>query len=195
MRVSSVLNCQSTVVWRLFRSVFHGGISRYIKFEYFFKDRLKSSDYGFLSELAVNSYGKIVKKALKECSYIPGVLPFLEHVRSLKSNCFLVSGGAQDELREVFKYRNIGHFFKGIYGSPSFKSDIVDRLRREEKNFDPVLYFGDSKLDMEIAQIKGMDFVFVSGMSEWKEGRLICCERGHVVVPDFREFLNHGESS
>ncbi len=163
----------------------HGGVSRFIKFDYFFKEFLRYTDYSNLTKTAVDNYSEIVKEALKNCSYIPGILPLLKEVNYLKLNCYLVSGGAENELCEVFKYRNIERFFKGIYGSPTSKSDIVDGLKRVEKSFDPVIYFGDARFDMEIAEMYQMDFVFVSGKSEWEEGKFICQERGHTVVPDY----------
>ena len=47
-------------------------------------------------------------------------------------------------------------------------------------------YFGDARLDMELAEQFGLDFVFVSGASEWKEAEV---EFHGQRIYDFRDLL------
>jgi hypothetical protein len=44
------------------------------------------------------------------------------------------------------------------------------------------VYFGDAELDMQLAVEFGLDFVFVYGASEWRDGRARCA---HPQVADF----------
>jgi hypothetical protein len=47
-------------------------------------------------------------------------------------------------------------------------------------------YFGDARLDMELAQQFRLDFVFVSGASEWAEVEM---ELQGERIYDFKELL------
>ena len=82
---------------------------------------------------------------------------------------FVVSGSDEKELIYVFRQRGILNLFKHVYGSPLNKNDntekVVQRIGAQKKG----CFFGDSKSDYSAASKYGLDFVFVSGLSEWKE--------------------------
>lgn len=149
----------------------NGGISRYKKFEYFLSHILKRPvDKKELEELLAN-FSHIVKDALLSCDVASG----LDRLRSktLDSNWFIVSGGDQQELREVFKKRDIKKYFNGgVYGSPDTKYHILRTLRESGDLELPAIFFGDSKYDHEVATHADMDFVFCTDwteVSDWKE--------------------------
>jgi phosphoglycolate phosphatase-like HAD superfamily hydrolase len=86
--------------------------------------------------------------------------------------CWLiVSGGDQNELRQIFSARGLAHFFDGgIYGGPDSKNVILKREVDRGTIVQPALYAGDSRYDFQAASEFGLDFVFVSGwteMSDW----------------------------
>ena len=70
----------------------HGGISRYEKFRYYFREMKKSPDVEKETRDATIRFATIVKKGLVECAYVPGVLEFLKQTNLRGNPLFVVSG-------------------------------------------------------------------------------------------------------
>jgi phosphoglycolate phosphatase-like HAD superfamily hydrolase len=90
----------------------------------------------------------------------------------------VVSGGEQNEVRSVLEKRKLSSFFKKIYGSPNTKKENLKKIRLSR-----ALYFGDSWSDYESAKVFDIDFIFISGTSEWQHGVKFCKER---QIPYYR---------
>lgn len=146
----------------------NGGISRFKKFEYLFTNILKRPFSEFELKSVLNDYAEIVKNALLECE----VAVALEQLRQLtqSSKWLVASGGAQAELRDVFRQRNIESYFDGgIYGSPTAKDDIVQEQLVNNNIETPALFLGDSRYDHVVADKFNFDFVFITKWSEFAE--------------------------
>lgn len=163
--------------------VANGGVSRYIKFDYFFREILCVNDYDNALSASLARYANEVKSGLMECAITPQ-LEFLKQHTS--SSWMIASGGDQSELRELFEARGISNLFElGIYGSPDKKEDIVKRELAQQDLTTPILFIGDSRYDFEVANANGLDFVFVNAWSElkgWenyfsKKENVFICER------------------
>lgn len=144
----------------------HGGISRYVKFETFLT-RIVGREVVDPKELndLLESYGASVKQGLRECEVASG----LEQLRRLTQGArwLVVSGGDQEELREVFKDRALtGHFDGGIFGSPDNKDQILARELVSGAITLPAVFVGDSQYDFEASSRAGLDFIFLSQWSE-----------------------------
>ena len=100
----------------------NGGISRYEKFQHFFKNMKKSNNYKREVSEALERFSTILKIDLINAEYVPGILNFLNEIKKIKKNIYIVSGGDEKELEFVFNERGISHFFKNIYGSPTEKN-------------------------------------------------------------------------
>lgn len=161
-----------------------GGVSRYEKFEYFYRDMRGLSEYAPEVEKALEVYASAVREGLMECDEIPGAKDIMRRLKENCVPCYVVSGGDQEEVRSVFEFRGLDKYFTGIYGSPVTKSEHVQNLIEREGAASPMLYFGDAKMDLDVAEQYKMDFVFVAGVSEWCAGRDVCAVRGHSVVED-----------
>lgn len=160
-----------------------GGVSRFKKFEYFFGEYLKETDYQARLEKSLSEFKRISLQSCCQCEYVPGVLDFLGRLKSAQK-AFVVSGGAEADLAEIFKVRNIDHYFAGIFGSPKSKYEIVDSISPQGKT----LFLGDSKLDFEVAKNYGFDFLFISGVSEWKSATQELAGEAHFSAVDFTTF-------
>jgi phosphoglycolate phosphatase-like HAD superfamily hydrolase len=93
----------------------------------------------------------------------------LEELRACtpQARWLIVSGGDQSELRQIFEQRGLARLFDGgIFGSPDAKSRILEREMNRGNITPPALFLGDSRLDHQVAEAKGLDFVFVS---EWTD--------------------------
>ena len=146
----------------------NGGISRFKKFEHFLKSIVPTGTSGpGLDELVSNFAVKVVEE-LVNCRVADGLQKLRETVPN--SRWMIVSGGAQSELNEVFKAKELDTFFDGgIFGNPDSKEYIVQRERKNGNIVDPTLFVGDSKYDHEVAIANGMEFVFVSDWTEFTD--------------------------
>lgn len=145
----------------------NGGISRYEKFKYFFERILHIEFDQHKYDEVLDMYANYVKSYLLKCEICEG-LDLLRR-QTPHANWLIVSGGDQNEIRDVFMKRSIAHFFDGgVFGSPDNKNDILKREIKRNNIKRNALFFGDSKYDFTASNECGVDFVFVS---EWTEVR------------------------
>jgi beta-phosphoglucomutase-like phosphatase (HAD superfamily) len=166
----------------------NGGISRYVKFTHFFKNIKRQLNYDKPLVEALELYGQLSKKGLLECPEIPGIRRILKHLNSLKIPCYVTSGGDQSEIRDIFKSRNLTTYFEGIFGSPLSKIENLAKINKKKCLPIPGVYFGDANSDLEAAKKYGLDFVYISGASEWDKGPLVCKKMNLSIYNDFNAF-------
>lgn len=167
--------------------VSRGGISRYKKFEWFVQQVVAGKSGPDLPQLLA-AYANEVRHGLLTCEIAPG----LAELRANTQHCnwLIVSGGDQQELREVFAERGLDHFFDGgIFGSPDSKESILDRELATENIKQPALFLGDSKYDYRAAQTAGLDFIFLSQWSEVKDYQTWCELLGLKIELNVKELV------
>lgn len=151
-----------------------GGISRFEKFRYFLDEHLGIDDpSGERLDELLESYAINVKEGLLACACTPGLHELRE--RTPDASWMVVSGGKQDELREVFSARKIDHLFDGgIFGSPDPKGEIVEREINNGSLRNEAIFFGDSEYDYRVASRYGLDFLFIFHWTEMPGWRNFC---------------------
>ena len=156
----------------------NGGLSRYIKLDYFLTNILpKYSKFHGDKDSILLSLIKNYGKECKELLYKSDVVNDLEKLKSITPNIpwTIVSGGDQNELRDVFKYKKIDRYFNGgIFGSPDKKIDIIKRESFDGLINYPALLLGDSKLDHQVAKKLNIDFLFVTKWTDYDEFNFYC---------------------
>ncbi|RAP27110.1 hypothetical protein DID74_00825 [Candidatus Marinamargulisbacteria bacterium SCGC AG-333-B06] len=105
-----------------------------------------------------NLYSKKCFELYKQAHFTDEVLSFLNQV-SKTCQLYIASGSHQLELRKIFKYRNIDHFFSGIFGAPELKVNIIKNILSIEKKSS--LFIGDSYHDFECAQENKINFLLL----------------------------------
>lgn len=153
--------------------VANGGISRYAKFEYFITQILKQPFDETLNQDLLERFATAVKQGLMTCEVAEG----LDQLKAQTSNAnwLIVSGGDQQELREVFAARDLDkHFEGGIFGSPDTKDTILAREIENGNLIRPALFLGDSKYDYQAAKVAGLDFIFLSAWTEIEDWPVWC---------------------
>ena len=166
-----------------------GGISRFEKFANFFRNYLEAEDWQDLTDVACHDFGRIIFEGLCHCPFIPGFEDYLAWSKTENIPVAVNTGGAQDEIREVFKIRGLLDKFKIVLGSPATKYNNMVNLREMGLLEPGTLYFGDSKLDFDLAQDFILNFVYVEHESEWLEGKAIALQANSQVILDFRNLL------
>lgn len=160
-----------------------GGVSRFVKLREFFTSYVVVDDPAVHLERALDAFTQHARHGLLRAPLLPGLQALLERPSGPR---YVVSGGAQVELSDVFATRGLERYFAQILGSPTTKEQHLRALQEGGELTAPGVFFGDARKDMEVAEAFGLDFVFVSAVSDWPEGRGVAAERGHAVIEDFR---------
>jgi len=170
--------------------VARGGISRFEKFRHFLNvivPELAPCTIGPGLDDLLAAYADAVEDGLMACEIAPG----LAGLRAVTSGIpwMIVSGGVQDELRDIFARRDIARYFDGgIFGSPDSKDEILARETASGRLQHPALFIGDSRYDHEAAMGAGIDFLFVSGWSEFHAWRTYSAEHSFPIIENLTMF-------
>ena len=136
----------------------HGGVSRFSKFAWFYREVLGR-------EITKQEKDELGRLFIQYCfdevmnsRFVPGVMEFISSYHQ-KISLYVASGAPHEELTEIIKARNLMHFFKGVYGSPPTKTEILaDIVKRERVLPSETLMIGDSNTDLEAATSVGTFF-------------------------------------
>lgn len=137
----------------------NGGVSRYKKFKYIYRDILKQPlDEETIKELG-EKFSALVVEEVKKCPYVPGAFEFIRK-RSKNLKLFIASGTPEEELHSIVAARHLSEYFKGIYGSPATKSEIIlGILERENMEKEDTVFIGDTITDYREASKAGVPFI------------------------------------
>ncbi|GIV34075.1 MAG: haloacid dehalogenase [Chitinophagales bacterium] len=139
----------------------HGGISRFEKFRYFEESLLhrKVSEQD-LQKLGTR-FSELVFEKVLHAPFIEGFPQFIEACHQ-HYDCYVVSGTPESELRLITDKRQLHRYFKGIYGSPAKKTDILASLIAQHGyDVQQCYYFGDAMTDLEAAKAHHIRFILV----------------------------------
>jgi len=138
----------------------NGGLSRYVKFRYFFEEVRKEK----ISEAEVlvwaEKFSVIMKQNLLDSSLlIEETLGWIKE-NYLQYSMHIVSGSDQQELRFLCGHHGISQYFKDIQGSPTPKKQLVAGLL-EKYSYPPAncVLVGDATNDYDAAAANGLMFL------------------------------------
>lgn len=137
----------------------HGGISRYKKFDYIYKNILKESLTTEKAEELAQQFTDYAYNRVVEAPLVKGAKEFLDkYSRRLK--LFVASGTPEDEMLKIAKEKKMDHYFVEVYGSPKTKYDIAALIMKNEKlSKNEVVFVGDAISDYEGAHQTGIPFI------------------------------------
>ena len=161
----------------------HGGVSRYKKFEYYYRT-FRGREITLEESAALDKkYSDLVVSKVVAGDAIPGVMDVLQAIRTAGKVCYVVSATPEAEIRHIVEARGLGSFFKDVLGSPCSKTDNVGVLiRKHGLTMKRLVYFGDAKSDLEAAQAHRVDFIGVV----YGESTELKAIQGIEVIPDFQ---------
>ena len=159
----------------------NGGVSRYLKFRYFLENIVETEATDAAMDGLLSVYAAAVREGLATCAVTPGLADLRAHVPN--SKWYIVSGGDQAELREVFAERGLDKLFEGgIFGSPDSKEVILERLISDGVVPQRAVFIGDSRYDHVAASKFDIPFVFASRWSEFDDWPDYTKERSLPVI-------------
>lgn len=166
-----------------------GGISRYPKFEYFLREIMQTPITQEKMQCLLDGFTQLVREKLKHCQ----VSPHLAALRQASTNArwMMISGGDQQELRDVMQLRDLQKYFDaGIFGSPDNKQAILSREIANGCLVKPALFIGDSHYDYFSAHSAQLDFVFLHAWTDVEDWQAFCQEHQIEVMADLGELIN-----
>ncbi len=94
-----------------------------------------------------------------DAPWIPGVQEFLENY-SEKLELYIVSGTPDNELKYIVENKNVSKYFKGVFGSPCTKGDLIkDILLTHSYKNEHVVFVGDAITDLNGALEANVSFI------------------------------------
>lgn len=135
------------------------GISRYVKFRYFYENIL-GNELSQDEEMELGEkFSQIVLEKILKAPFVGGALDFLDKYHK-KISLFIASGTPDDELQYIVEERGISRYFKGIHGTPRKKPEIVlDILSRYSLSAPEVVFVGDAESDLRVSRETGVRFI------------------------------------
>lgn len=138
----------------------NGGLSRYVKFHYFFEEIRNEP----VTEEEVADWARRFSMIMKELLVNSNLLieETLDFIKREHSNykMHIVSGSDQEELRYLCSELKIEQYFDSINGSPKPKTKWVGELiEKNIYNTQECILIGDSRNDFDAAQDNEIAFV------------------------------------
>lgn len=138
----------------------NGGLSRYVKFRYFFEEiRREAISESEVMALAAD-FSKIMMELLINAELlINDSLDFVkEHYQALPMH--IVSGSDGKELNEICRRLDIAKYFVSIHGSPTPKKQLVQQvIENNGYQKTEIALIGDSINDYDAAIANDIEFI------------------------------------
>ncbi|MBN1432010.1 MAG: HAD family hydrolase [Methanomicrobiaceae archaeon] len=137
----------------------NGGMSRYDKIRYFYKNILKEELTESRMEELSARFEELVYDEVIRSPFVGGARELIGNI-SEKIPLYVVSATPEEELKKIVRERNLKSYFSGVFGSPGAKKDHILRIL-EKEGVDPerTVFIGDAKNDWEAAKASGVRFI------------------------------------
>jgi len=142
------------------------GISRFVKFRYFYENILNEPYSEAIGAEMGRQFSDIVANKVKQAPFVSGAKDFVE-MNFEKYFLFIASGTPEAELLDIILSKKINKYFRGIYGAPASKFEIIMKileayhLQRQE-----AVFVGDAESDQIAANAAGVCFVLRQSPAE-----------------------------
>ena len=137
----------------------NGGLSRYFKINFFFKNILGIDISEDEILIYANNYKKYVLSNLMDTNFL--IADSLNYIQQnyKKKDMHIVSASDENELRELCDFYDISKYFISLKGSPVNKSDNISSLIiNQGYSRNQITYIGDSINDFESAKLNQINF-------------------------------------
>lgn len=149
----------------------NGGLSRYVKFEYFLEHIIGGEKNEDCLQQWAEEFSKIMRISLtSKDRLIREVIDFIKKNKD-EYHMHIVSGSDGDELRFLCDQLEVSEYFESIHGSPTPKIELVRKLM-EEKDYKPeeTCLIGDSINDFEASRSNHIQFFGYNNLTLKAEG-------------------------
>ncbi|MBU0527640.1 HAD-IA family hydrolase [Candidatus Micrarchaeota archaeon] len=162
----------------------NGGVSRYIKFEYVYRnflDRELSTEKS--KEMGIE-FTEMTLREIETAPFVKGLLDFLNKYHG-KIKFIIASGAPHEELNYLVDKRGLRQYFDGAFGAPKKKSQtIADELEKLDLGVEEAIFIGDTLTDYTEAQKAKTHFIGMVGKEKKSQ-----FPDGTDIINDFFELL------
>lgn len=137
----------------------HSGLSRYDKFRIIYQEFFNQTITAAEVERLAAEFSRFCVEKIVSVPYVKGAMEFVSnYCRSY--SLFIVSSTPELELQTIVERRGIAPFFKGVYGTPRTKPEIIRRILNQEKlPAEEAVFIGDAMSDFAAALECGTHFI------------------------------------
>lgn len=137
----------------------NAGISRYVKFKYIYENILHEPYTDETGLKLGEEFSKIALEEIKRAPFVKGANEFL-HENYNNYHFYIASGTPQNELNEIVYFKEMDKYFKGVFGTPATKAEIIDVIvKKSELGKGEVVFVGDGESDKVAADSTEVHFV------------------------------------
>lgn len=138
----------------------HGGVSRFEKFKYIYREILRSPLTEEKFNSLCNDFSKIVVDEVVNARWVEGAREFLENNKNTYQ-FFVVSGTPDEELKSIVRRRGMGPLFEAVFGSPKTKDQLLNELMDfYDLKCKEMVFVGDAVTDQQAAESTGIPFIW-----------------------------------
>ncbi len=136
----------------------HGGVSRYKKFEWFYREVLGREITPEESAELGRRFAEYSLEEVRRCPMIAGAEDVLRRWHGTLP-IYVCSGAPQEELDLVLRERGLTGYFNGVFGSPPAKAELLARAVAAAGVLpEECLMVGDAPTDRHAAETVGTLF-------------------------------------
>ena len=137
----------------------NGGLSRFRKFEYIYKNFLREPLTPDRSEELGQLFRDYALEGVLAAKFVEGAEDFL-HKHYQRLPLFIASGTPHEEMLEVVDKRNLKPYFCDVFGSPASKAEILNRIMADHGFMaDEMIFVGDATTDYHGAKEANVAFI------------------------------------
>ena len=163
----------------------NGGMSRFDKFDYIYKNILKEPLSSQRKEELSEKFSAHVFEKMLSARFVVGAWDFIQRFHTAIP-LYIISATPEPELVQITSRRNLTPYFRRIYGSPRKKSDCIrEIIAQTGVPVSDIVFVGDALNDLDAAKDAQVRFIGREGES----GQTGFLNRPGVeaVIQDLRE--------
>lgn len=169
----------------------NGGMSRFDKFRYIYKNILKKQLTHKQFKRLCDSFHKLVINGVIKAPYVHGAIDLLESLYE-KYPMYIVSGTPEIEMKKIIRKRKLAGYFKAVYGSPRGKPELINVILKNNR-FKPAetFFIGDSKNDFDAAKKTRVLFAGrdIKENKKWLKSRYV--KRRFKVLKELKKYFEN----
>lgn len=125
-----------------------GGLSRFKKFEHIYANILHEPLSAEFSARLGERFAELLGESVIRAPYVKGAREFIEQYHCAY-DLFIATGTPQEEIDWVIGKLDLAKYFRGVFGSPSSKSQIVARILHDHGlHAEDAIFVGDAINDL-----------------------------------------------
>ena len=150
--------------------IYRSGIPREVKIKEYFSENE--------SIKILDIYNKLNKVALNSAGLTCGATTMIKNIFSMNKNAYVISGGDEDEVKQMLRENKILQYFDSVKGGPNTKYQNYNELQLIGSS----VFFGDSMYDYKFAVANNLRFVFISGYTIFKQWEQYFQDKSEVLI-------------